>query len=264
MDYVNMEVHIAEDIVNSDIPSIKRALNPDELQLIRAALSHWDSFVNLVIDRIENVDTLKVILRSAEKQRAILLGRETTLEKNDVATLYSEKIGRLCVYLRERIRSLETISPLIPGDVIEQSLTTTLSLEEFQVIVNQLVDDRYVAAEFKTNPALTEQWYYYALNNGKQITARKCVLKWISTTISLAQFIMTLKSANVIEYKEVELAALYRWVHRCFDYSGSPSTLEADIRRALTVNIQNFSIIQREGQRPKFVVAQKARNPKAK
>jgi hypothetical protein len=75
---------------------------------------------------------------------------------------------------------------------------------------------------------------------------------------------MTLKSANVIEYKEVELAALYRWVHRCFDYSGSPSTLEADIRRALTVNIQNFSIIQREGQRPKFVVAQKARNPKAK
>ena len=263
LDYVNSASLIAQDIATSDTPVIQKALNTDELQLVRATLTHWDSFCNLFYDQIENIDTLKVILRSAEKQRAINLGRETTLEPNDVAALYGEKISRVCNYLAERIRSLETISPVISGDVIEQSLKTSLTLEEFRTIVNQLVDARYVAAEFKTNQALTEQWYYYTLNTGKQIIARKCAMKWISTTISLAQFIMTLRSAGAIEYKEQEFAALYRWVHRCFDYVGEPSTMEADIRRALTVKHQSFAVVHKQRQSMKFIINHLARTPKS-
>ncbi len=263
-DYVSTDVFITIDGAHADSSSMKNEFNKQELQLVTAALSHWDSFCNLFYDRIENVDTLKILLRSGEKQRTILLGRETSLEKNDIVAHFSEKTKRLCDYLRERIKTLETISPVISGDVIEQSLTTTLTLEEFRKIVHQLVDARYVAAEFKTNSALTEQWYYYALNNGKHITARKCKLKWISTTISLAQFVMILVDAEAIHYKEYENAALYRWLHRCFQYEGSPSTLEADIRRALTVKVQCFSVKQRKGQPLQFIVEQIGRPPRAK
>lgn len=264
LDYVITEKLIEKDIATSDIPAIQKGLNEDELRLVAASFSHWDSFCNLFFDQIENVDTLKIILRNAEKQRAINLGRETTLANNDIAAFLSEKIKRVCSFLSERIRTLETISPVISGEAIEQSLRTTLSLQEFEGIVNQLVDGRYVAAEFKTNPALTEQWYYYALNTGKDIIARKCVVKWISTTISLAQFIMTLIKTEAIHYKELENAALYQWVHRCFNYEGSPKTLEADIRRALSVTVQSFSVKNKPGQTVQLIVNQMGRIPKAK
>jgi len=263
VDYVKVVTQLAKHVASTDEASIKKINNEAELQLIAATLSHWDSFCNLFYDEIENVDTLKVILRNAEKQRAIKLGRETTLKRNDVSALYSDKIKRLCDYLTERIRMLETISPVISGSVIEQSLKTSLTLEEFRVIINQLVDARYVAGEFKTNPALTEQWYYYALHTDAQITARKCVMKWISTTISLAQFIMTLIQAKAIHYHELENAALYQWVHRCFDYQGSPRTLEADIRRALIVTVQSFSVKNKPGKSIQLVVHQLGRIPKA-
>lgn len=264
-DYVSTNVFITLDGAIAESSSMKNEFNKQELHLAAAALSHWDSFCNLFYDRIENVDTLKLLLRSGEKQHTILLGRETSLEKNDIVALYSDKTKRLCDYLRERIRTLENISPVISGDTIAHSLRTSLTLEEFRVIVNQLVDARYVAAQFKTNPALTEQWYYYALNTGAQITARKCSLKWISTTISLAQLVMILIQAKAIHYNEPEYAALYHWLHRCFEYEGAPSTLESDIRRALTVKVQNFTITEKRDGRPfRFIVNQMGRPPRAK
>jgi hypothetical protein len=270
LDYENILTGIAIDVNQSQqkkkLPSIQTKLSASEYNIVTRSLSHWDAFTNLFYNEIENIDTLKVILKNIEKQQAKLLGYETTLDENDLASFYNEKLEHLSRFLKQRINSLGTISPVVSEQAVQNRLKTVITVEFFQDIIHQLAEFGYIPHDFISNPQLAELWFNYALRiDGKQNRpARKCTIKWISTSISLAQFVMLMCDERAFLYKENDKSSLYKWVHRCFNYGGNKSTLETDLRRAHRETNKPFVLKRKRGNQFEFSVIQKARKPKSR
>lgn len=270
-DFLNSQLGIIGDVRNSRKSKSKNAgnnrgrrLSESELKLVVKCFSQWDKFTNLFYDQIENIDTLKLLLKNGETQISILNGLETSLDKSDPVVFYNEKLSRLCDNLRTRILSLEYISPVVSESTSEARLRTNITPEFLQSVLLQLSEARYISGDYESKPTLAEQWYNYAFvpRKGKNKSSRRVTIKWISTSRSMAQFIVVMCEGKAFLYQENDKSNLYKWTHRCFSSPWGKSTIEKDMRKALTAKNQHFELLRNRNGEFAFRVLQKARRPK--
>lgn len=272
VDYLNFQLLTMNEAVDhqlagqseSYIPSVNKAYTYDELRIVKAAISHWDSFSNLFFMRIEHPDTVKIILKNAEMQRAKSLGLVSTGDETDISAFYCEKIARVCDLLRQKLHDLNNIDAPLSGMPIDGRLPTTIPLEQWQTILRDLVERRYLPRDYLENPSLIAQWVHFAFvpDDGNTEGGSREKLRWIANQISAAQFIMTLKKVEGIVSSDSDNTRLYQWVKRVIDYPGEDEIMQKDLRRVLKYKTQCFEVTRDSSQQIVFKIRQTARKRK--